>query len=630
MKAKHLLLLLPLFFVFCSPKESANTQQDSATTLFGKKIPKHPRLLFSVDEENSVKELSKTDPLLNNLLQLLKSKADELLNTPTNEPPNNLSKSREHVYRIITLSAAYRMFDDDVYAQRAEELLVNVSKYPSWNPSHFLDVAETTTAVAIGYDWLYNYLNDDTKKLIEDAIVEKALNLSIPEYEASNNPNSWAKRETNWNVVCNTGMTLGALAVAENNPMFAEKIIEYSAQFVPNCLKHYDPDGVCFEGPGYWEYTNIYLALLLKSLNDNIGHDFGVSEIPGVSKAASYYVQSLSPTGQVFNFANSGGTASSSSPVFLYFGNTFNQPEVISYYKNKLTDITEKNLSTPKWHFFLSVAWYQKTTNPKEADFPPLQVFKNEYNPILVFNGDRSIDKSIYLTAKGGAPSEAHQQLDVGSFIIESEGVRWAHDLGTDNYSLPGFWDYKPNGQRWSYFRNTNFSHNTLSIDNKLQYSTGRGVLSEYETETERPFGVIDMSEMYKDQAKSVKRGFKLLDNRVMLIQDEITPLSDNQSICWTLITKAEIETDGNSAILKSEGKQFIIKAITPSNVKINIEEAKTYSTAENTLSGYTLLKIIVSSNDLKNNPLRILAGNDKDLIQQLSMNDYETISVWK
>lgn len=564
------------------------------------------------------------------MLKLLKSEADELLSTPTIDPPNDLSKSREHVYRIITLATAFRMFDEDKYASRAEKLLINLCQYPSWNPVHYLDVAETTIAVAIGYDWLYDYLSDDTKILIEKAIVEKALNLSILEYERSDNQGSWAKRETNWNVVCNTGMTLGAIAIADKNPLYSEKIIEYAAHYVPNCLKHYAPDGVCYEGPSYWEYTNIYLSLLLKSLNDNIGHDYGISDLLGVSKTASYYVQSLSPTNQVFNFANSGGSASSVSPLFFYFGKTFNQPEVINYYHNKLIDITDKKLSVPRWHFFLSVAWYQENIHTESAALPQLQVFENDFNPILVFNGDRSEDGSIFLTAKGGDPDEAHQQLDVGSFIIESEGIRWADDLGSDHYNLPGFWDYKPDGQRWSYFRNNNFSHNTLSIDNKLQYSQGKGVLSRYQTNIAEPFGIIDMSTIYKDQAKSVYRGFKLLDNNVILIQDEIDPLSDDQSVTWSLITKAEIHTECNTATLKMDGKTFTVKVISPSIVKLEVEEAKTYSTAEKSLSGYKILKISANSKDTKENPLRVLLGNNAAIIEQHSFTNYNNIFSWK
>lgn len=183
MKFKYTPLIFSFFLLFCSSNEPVYPKSELSTKLFGKTIPAHPRLLFSEEEEMLVKQLSKTDPLLNNLLQLLKSQADELLYAPTITPPNNLNNSREHVHCIITLSVAYRMFDEDKYARGVEKLLINICLYPGRNPDHYLDVAETTTAVAIGYDWLYNFLSGDTKILIEEAIVEKALNLSIPEYE---------------------------------------------------------------------------------------------------------------------------------------------------------------------------------------------------------------------------------------------------------------------------------------------------------------------------------------------------------------------------------------------------------------------------------------------------------------
>ncbi|HLW09032.1 MAG TPA: heparinase II/III family protein [Fermentimonas sp.] len=630
MKLKFLPFTFIIFLIFCSSNEQVTSNSTANTKLFEKQILQHPRLLFTAEEEQNIKDLSKTDPLLGDLLQLLKKEADELLYAPLIDAPNNLTKSREHVYRVITLGTAYRMFDDEVYAHRLEKILINLSNYKSWNPDHYLDVAETTAAVAIGYDWLYDFLSDESKNIIEDAIIQKALNLALPVYEENNNDGSWAKRETNWNVVCNTGMTMGAIAIAQRNPVLSEKIIRYAAEFVPNCLKHYSPDGVCYEGPAYWQYTNIYLAMLLKTFDDNLKNDFGISELPGVSNTANFYVQSLSPTKKVFNFANTSANASSAdSPIFYYFGNRFNQPSVIDYYNNKLTNIVEGNINQPKWHFFLSIAWYKDKVKPQPAVFPKLQVFKNEYNPIVAFNGDRSKEGSIYLTAKGGDPDEAHQQLDGGSFIIESDGIKWTDDTGSDNYSLPGFWDYKPEGRRWNYFRNTNFSHNTISIDNKLQHSAGKGILTDYKTDGEIPYSTFDLTSLYKDQAETMRRGFKLLDDKVILIQDEITSTSDNQEVCWSIITKAEIKIDGNNVILSKDGKTFYLKVVAPSVVAIHSEVAKNMLEIENPLTGYNLLKVTTKTGSLKNRPLQILAGSDEELINKFSENQYESFSQW-
>ena len=122
-----------------------------------------------------------------------------------------------------------------------------------------------TTAVAIGYDWLYDVLSPVTKQLIVSSIKTKALDLVVEEYKTGNS-DSWAKRETNWNVVCNTGMVLGALAIEEYYPELTQHIIGEAVKYVPNCLKHLAPDGVCYEGPAYWGYTNMYLSLLLKNM----------------------------------------------------------------------------------------------------------------------------------------------------------------------------------------------------------------------------------------------------------------------------------------------------------------------------------------------------------------------------
>lgn len=69
-------------------------------------------------------------------------------------------------------------------------------------------------------------------------IKTKALDLVVEEYKTGN-ADSWAKRETNWNVVCNTGMVLGALAIEEHYPELAKHIIGEAVRYIPNCLKHF-------------------------------------------------------------------------------------------------------------------------------------------------------------------------------------------------------------------------------------------------------------------------------------------------------------------------------------------------------------------------------------------------------
>ena len=267
----------------------------------GKELRQHPRLLFSKQEEQRVRDLFGTEPLLDSLRASLMREAERLLSVPPQEDPRRKIKntkdilpvSREQVYRMVNLTLAYRLSGDRRFAEKAERELIHVCNFSDWDPVHYLDVAEMTTAVAIGYDWLYDVLAPSTRQLVVHSIKTKALDLVVEEYKTGN-ADSWAKRETNWNVVCNTGMVLGVLAIEEHYPELAKHIIGEAVRYIPNCLKHFAPDGVCYEGPAYWGYTNMYLSLLLKALNDNLGEDFGISEMVGVDKSVLYYMHSLS------------------------------------------------------------------------------------------------------------------------------------------------------------------------------------------------------------------------------------------------------------------------------------------------------------------------------------------------
>ena len=629
-------ILVILLLIILTSTGCVSSRSDKAVVL-GKSIPAHPRLLFTADDEQRIKNLAATDTLLTQLLGLLEVKADELLDQPlieyslrdVNYIKDILTISREHVYRITTLAMAYRLTGEEKYALKAEENLINVCNYPDWNPKHYLDVAEMTTAVAIGYDWLYDFLPDSTKKLIVESIQEKALVHALEEYRTGDR-NSWAKRETNWNVVCNTGMVMGALAIAEENPAITDSIITQGTSFVPNCLKHYAPDGVCYEGPSYWGYTNIYLTLLLKSLNDNFNADFGIVDIPGVKNTVNYYIESISPGGRVFNFANSGGTNPAITPVYFYYSRAFNQPKVATFYRSALSEVLKDPQTALSRHFFLSIPWYDPSGSEDDMqEVKKLQVFDNEYNPIAVFNGDYASENSVYLIAKGGAPTKAHQQLDVGTFIIETNGVRWTDDLGADSYSLPGFWDYKPGGQRWNYLRNTNFGHNTLSIDGQIQYSDGEGDLLKYTVNSEMPFCIFDLTPVYQEQATSVLRGFKLLENDLMMIRDEIELLPESKSVEWSVITSASLKKQNNVVTFSKDDEQFYLKVIDPDKVTINIEEAKTFTDKEKPLEGFSRLVLKTLPSNRKNQAIQVIMSSNHDYFKEDLDLDQQSLQNW-
>lgn len=556
-------------------------------------LTEHPRLLFTRAEEPAVKRLIKEDPLAGELADTLRSQADSIAQLPQipykfDKYGNMLWTSRAYVARLGTLALAYRLYGDEKYLRAANEALLWVCNFPDWDPKHYLDTAEMTTAVAIAYDWLFDALPEATKELVKNCIYKNAVSKVLREY-AYGGPGSWAKRETNWNVVCNTGMTLGALAVAEDYPQETDSILKNAAKYMPNCLKHFAPDGVCYEGPGYWGYTNSYLALYLKAVTDNGGDKGNIAKLPGVSKTALFYKRTLTPAGRIFNFANS-GEGKENSPAFFLFSKLYNQPEIAEWYREELKQTLCKRIPQNQ-NFYLALPWFNTATATASDSLPRMEVYHNDINDLVVFNGDRKKKGSVFLIAKGGEPSQAHQQLDCGTFLLEADSVCWTEELGADDYALPGFWDYAPNGKRWEYFRNNNFSHNTLHIDRHLQHASGEAFVCEEHPDASQPSATLNMTSLYQDKAESVFRTFTLIDDCTMEVTDKVELLNANSTAYFNIVTKAQVETNGNKAVLTRNGKQFYMEITAPAGAVFKTFPAPKLSEKEYPLEGVQIIE---------------------------------------
>ena len=146
-------------------------------------VPEHPRLLLTKGEETLLKDKISSEPLLQTLHNEIIQECDRMLPLPVltrNQKGRRiLHTSREAIRRILYLSYAFRLTQEDTYFLRAEKELLAMAGLSDWNPSHFLDVAEMTSAVSIGYDCLYPRLSEKSRKQIAAAIREKGLMPSL-------------------------------------------------------------------------------------------------------------------------------------------------------------------------------------------------------------------------------------------------------------------------------------------------------------------------------------------------------------------------------------------------------------------------------------------------------------------
>ena len=128
----------------------------------------HPRLI-SAESIGKIKTLIQEDELAQQIWISNLKFAQELLNKKPlvyNKPDGRrlLRVSRAALERVRSLSLSYLILGEKKYAERAWQELLTVASFSDWNPSHFLDCAEMTHAVALGYDWLYNFWSAKQKK----------------------------------------------------------------------------------------------------------------------------------------------------------------------------------------------------------------------------------------------------------------------------------------------------------------------------------------------------------------------------------------------------------------------------------------------------------------------------------
>ena len=153
--------------------------------------------------------------------------------------------------------------------------------------------------------------------------------------------------------------------------------------------------------------------------------------------------------------------------------------------------------------------------------------------------------------------------------MLDALGERWAMDLGPDDYGLPG---YNGSDKRWDYYRCETIGHNTLTINGPNQEFEGDAALVAFHSTPERSYAVVDMTGAYS-HAKSVLRGVELVNGRDVLVVDEIN-MNDASRVTWNFHTGAEVSAEGQTAMLRQNGKTMRMQILSPAGARFDVISA--------------------------------------------------------
>ncbi|MFC6173637.1 DNRLRE domain-containing protein, partial [Subtercola frigoramans] len=521
----------------------------------------------------------------------VKAAADKAIAaTPVTYDLNNgsqslLTTSKLVVDRTYALGFMWQITGNSLYADRLWVELDAASNFPDWHPDVFLDTAEMTHAFAIGYDWLYDYWSPGQRAQLQTAIIEMGLKASLPVYASTSVAGpykvggNWAKASSNWNIVSNSGMLMGALAVAYDNSTLSSQVMSLALSSLPNGISEFGSSGGYPEGPAYWQYSTDYLTTAILALRSATGGDYGIAGLNGVSQIGYFPQYITGPTGNPVNFGDAIGSSYQSSSL-LGLGKIFDNPSF--RYLGSVGDLTGNIVQRLLW--FEPSA---KVSTPSEAAMPRDKYFSGA--GLAAFRSSWTDPDATFVTLRTRSfYNVAHQHQDAGTFSLDSLGQTWAAELGRDkDDSQPGFYDLNPDGQRWDYYRNRAEGQNTLVIDpysaDSLDHRAGpmEPVIQSNDSST---IAIADLSSLYPQDVTSWKRGIQTFDDRQQIVvQDEVSSTKPFDAL-WGMHTAASISisSDGRSAVLSSNGQRMLARITSADNFRFSDIPAAPLPTSPN------------------------------------------------
>ena len=577
----HVLLFIP-FLLFFLNTGIVNAERKVNIT------SGHPRIMLLSGEENTIRQKIQSDEFLRKVHNSILGTSEEMLSYSPLERikigKRLLDVSRSALKQIYYLSYSYRMTGDERYAEQAKKVMLKVCSFSDWNPTHFLDVAEMTAGVAIGYDWTYDYLDENSKKIIRLAILEKGLYESMP--QMTDNPANlhWMNKKNNWNAVCNMGMACGAVAVYEDYPELASEIIARSVKSAKeNTLKEYRPDGNYPEGYMYWNYGTNFLIMLADIVEKATDLEFNLEKDKAFMRSGEYMVHM---TTQDFGcFAYSDCNVKENKICFPLFWMAAKKNDLSLLYgeagriRYLLKNDDESSMFTSR--ILPSIMIWAPENCLKNNPAPETRMYVGQgITPVALLRNHFGGDDEIFVGLKGGSCKNGHSHMDIGSFVMYRGKNQWFKDLGHQDYNSLEKEGIRLNqrtqySSRWTPFRIGMYSHNLIVFNDSLQRVEPRAMIDSYKDKGKFIYASSDLTKIQGNIVKKYMRGVAIVDDNYVIVRDEIKTSHDGASIRWAGLTPAKVEIiDKNTALLTMNGDSLYVK-VEGSGIQL-----ETYSTA--------------------------------------------------
>ena len=597
-------------FIFYDRPTAAKLEEDfNKTTNNGQK---RPRIALSSEMVENIHNMRKTDEVFNrkveDFIKRVDKEMEEELVLPKYEYSDGLRtlKAAWSFRDAVTNKAfCYQLTKDEKYARPAIECALAVAAFPDYNPGHIIDIGTWMQPLSYVYDWCYDVLTEEERKIISDAIIEKAIKVANKAYYADlaaavcyfgamgashGHASFYPKWKSNFIPYTQGGLMMAALAVAEDAPEICFDTLEKALRSYEYSNFGFYSGGAWIEGKGYQAVVNNGLSFSMSACNIALGDTYNILEYPGVKENLEVLMYLSSASGS-FSYADDNyrdafaGLDTSFSIYADYYGD------------ERFAQWRQYMLGPNKAGNWADVAYYMPGSYRDKLEGLP----KTSYivgGEFFTVHEDWNDKNALFFGTAGGPTRHYHFHNDGGDFQFSMNGIRWCYDLGTGDYNV---------GTNYTRYGGRTEAHNTLTINPDENFSQAEQSFAEiirHEEGEGGAYAVMDMTSLYAHHgAEKVHRGFYIGDNYdTVTVRDEMK-FNKHTTGYWFMTTEAYPEQiDDKTILLSKDGKTLVLQyecEAADAEAKLSIMEAAPLPTSpklanDNTAVNPKLKKIAI------------------------------------
>lgn len=563
----------------------------------------HPRIMATREDFERIKAESETDETFKQMKENFIAEADSVLPDSVavidyqfEDAYRTWSYARKFLTRMQILGFAYQMTGDNKYPERAWKEMQSIDTFPDFNTSHIIDECPWSMGVAVAYDWMYDAFTEEQKKVMEEIMYRNALEPMLNAYYGRFNSESdscrgWntLKVVSNYNTLINSGNIVAALSMAEVYPEECFDMISKALRSMEYTMKGFPPDGGWVEGTDYLEtMTFEYMLKMVKSSNIALGSDYGMMEYEGVSQAGRYMLGQNSMLG-TNNFHDANMQKEYTNSKYTWLGALYGDEGLMAIRKKAIEE------GWAKADDVIEMLDYDPDVDTSLADSYDKMITTTGIESVGIRESYTDKDK-LYLGTHFGAVNAYHAHYDVGTFVFDILGERWAIDLGKESYGLLGVTNQQ-------LYRKRTEGHNTFVINPSYgieQDLEGYAPIIRKEVKERGAYVVADVSSVYTDIDSGTMGYYVGDDMRSVTMRGEFQLNKEDNTIYWFMHTNAQvlIDEENKEAILSQNGKSIILQYDTnAADSEISVMEAKslpTSATCEGQMSNEGIRKVAI------------------------------------